>query len=209
MAVTWKKLAYADDAVLKTLFDENTILAADSDDTPAAVAVAEQTIVGRITSGNITALTAAQVRTLINVENGADVTDATNVDAAGAVMETDFNAKGDLLSATADDTPAILSVGTDGFVLTADSGEASGIKWATPAAPTAHATTHKNGGSDEILLNEFGEPTAAVPFDGQQGTDFVLHTVADATARNALTPVNGKIVFQTDETALYVVTSDA
>jgi len=49
---------------------------------------------------------------------------------AGAVMEADFNAKGDLLTATADDTPAILGIGDDDFVLTADSGEATGMKWA-------------------------------------------------------------------------------
>tara|TARA_Y100000310_G_scaffold113816_1_gene112272 strand:+ start:1570 stop:3057 length:1488 start_codon:yes stop_codon:yes gene_type:complete len=57
--------------VLKTDFNANTILAADTDDTPAALTVAEQTVVGRITAGNITDLTATQVRTLINVENGA------------------------------------------------------------------------------------------------------------------------------------------
>jgi len=113
--------------VLDTLFDANTILKADSDDTPAALTVAEQRLVGRITAGVITALTATQVRTLINVEDGstadqsdaeiktayennadtnefsdaiaskaagveplADVTDATNVAAAGAVMDGDF-----------------------------------------------------------------------------------------------------------------------
>jgi len=71
-----------------------------------------------------------EVRSDINVEDGADVTDATNVASAGAVMEEDFNAKGDILSASADDTPVILSVGADTQVLTADSGEASGLKWA-------------------------------------------------------------------------------
>jgi len=47
--------------VAQALFDAQTIIAAVTDDTPAAVTVAEQTIVGRITSGNIAALTAAQV----------------------------------------------------------------------------------------------------------------------------------------------------
>jgi hypothetical protein len=71
------------------------------------------------------------------IEAGADVTDATNVNAAGAVMEADFNAKGDLLSASADNTPAILTVGTNGHVLTADSGEATGIKWAASSSGVA------------------------------------------------------------------------
>ena len=46
-------------------FDANTILKADSDNTPVALTVAEQRIVGRITSGVIAALTAAQVNTLL------------------------------------------------------------------------------------------------------------------------------------------------
>ncbi len=39
--------------------------------------------------GNVEELTLPQFRTLINVEDGADVTDSVNVDAAGAVMNTD------------------------------------------------------------------------------------------------------------------------
>ena len=49
------------DTVNKSLFDANTILKADTDDTPEALTVAEERIVGRITSGNIDDLTPAQV----------------------------------------------------------------------------------------------------------------------------------------------------
>ena len=56
-------------------------------------AVADQVILGNIggAGGVIAELTKAQVLTLLNVEDGADVTDATNVDAAGAVMESDIS----------------------------------------------------------------------------------------------------------------------
>ena len=51
----------ASDYVANTLFNANTILAANADNTPLALSVPEQTIVGRITSGNIDALTGTEV----------------------------------------------------------------------------------------------------------------------------------------------------
>lgn len=78
--------AIVDDAVIQADFDANTILAANSDNTPLPLTIAEQRIVGRITSGNIIGLTAAEIRTLINVEDGADVTDTANVNAAAATV---------------------------------------------------------------------------------------------------------------------------
>lgn len=50
--------------------------------------------------------------------------------------DTIFDAKGDLAVATAADTASRLAVGTNAFVLTADSAEATGIKWAAAASGT-------------------------------------------------------------------------
>ena len=68
------------------------------------------------------------------IEASADVTDATNVNAAGAVMNSDLDGKGELLVGDGSGDPSALTVGTNDYVLTADSGEATGVKWA--AAPS-------------------------------------------------------------------------
>ena len=52
-------------------------------------------------------------------------------DDTNAIQNAIVDAKGDLIGATAADTPARLAVGTNGQVLTADSTAATGLAWAT------------------------------------------------------------------------------
>lgn len=82
------------EAVLDTLFDANTILAANSDNTPAALTVAEQRIVGRITGGSIDDLTPAQVRSV----SGLGIVDSdTGASVASTTAETTILASGPMV----------------------------------------------------------------------------------------------------------------
>lgn len=66
-------------------------------------------------------------------------------DDSNAIQNAIVDAKGDLISATAADTPARLAVGTDGQVLTADSTTATGLKWASSSGTTELATSTPSG----------------------------------------------------------------
>jgi len=61
-------------AVMKSLYDLNTILAADADNNPQPLTVNPSTFVGRKASGPIAAMSPGEARTILNVADGADVT---------------------------------------------------------------------------------------------------------------------------------------
>lgn len=63
------------------------------------------------------------------------------------IPATIFDAKGDLIAATAADTAARLAIGTNNHVLTADSGEATGMKWAAVSAAADNFTLINAGGT--------------------------------------------------------------
>lgn len=76
-------------------------------------------------------------------------------DDSNAIQNAIVDAKGDLIAATAADTPARLAVGTNGQVLTADSTAATGLKWATtsPSALTLITTNTFSSVSSVSLPN--------------------------------------------------------
>jgi uncharacterized protein YaiE (UPF0345 family) len=63
------------------------------------------------------------------------------ISGGSAIQATSFNAKGDLLSASANDTLSVLTVGSNGRVLTANSATATGLEWATPAVTLTNSVT--------------------------------------------------------------------
>jgi hypothetical protein len=77
-------------------------------------------------------VTGAVVRHVITAQ---DLTDAqTHYDATGSahggiVTKSTFTTKGDIIAATGSANPARVAVGSDGYVLTADSTATAGVKW--------------------------------------------------------------------------------
>jgi hypothetical protein len=99
--------------------------------------------------GDIIAATAADTFTRLAVGTNGQVLTADSAEATGikwaaasgaGIPATIVDAKGDLIAATAADTVARLAVGSNGQVLTADSAEATGLKWAAAGGGSTTTT---------------------------------------------------------------------
>ena len=88
-------------------------------------------------------------------------------DDSNAIQNAIVDAKGDLIAATGNDTPARLAVGTNGQVLTADSTAATGIKWAAPGGG-ANPNLIING---NFTINQRAYVSAANLASGSYGFD--------------------------------------
>ena len=71
-------------------------------------------------------------------------TQVTNLDATGSVAKAIIDAKGDLLVGSANDAVDNLTVGSNDYILTADSAQTLGIKWAAPAVTLSNSVTLTN-----------------------------------------------------------------
>jgi hypothetical protein len=145
------------------------------------------------------------------------VTSAIQTQLDGKVDESLFDTKGDILVASADNTPAKLAAGTNGYLLTANSGATNGIEWA--AAPVSLPS--QTGNSGKYLTTDGTDATwgtLVVPI--VTGTDTVTgNTVetVDTTALSAFTSIEymvslkqatnnktrtSKVIVQTDGTSV-------
>ena len=111
--------------------------------------------------------------------------DATAVLSNPFIPQAIIAAKGDLLAGTANDTVAVLSVGTNGQVLKANSATTSGLEWSadsTYSAPTLGSTSITSGATvtnvDGLTVNSTTIPTSKTLL----ATD---STVSDATTSTA------------------------
>ena len=130
---------------MPTATDLVTDLPADFEVFGQAVATSMADLLGGTTGQILSKTTNADMDfTWINNDQGdiTGVTAGTGISGGGTSgtvtvtnsMATAIDAKGDLIGGTGADTFARLAVGTNGQVLTADSAEATGLKWATPVS---------------------------------------------------------------------------
>jgi hypothetical protein len=140
----------------------------------------------------LSALTASDVIEVISFN-------ATNVQITDALLETDITAKGDLVVGAAVDTAAILTVGTNGQVLKANSATATGLEWgsdSTYAEPTIGSTAITSGATVTTIAGlTLSKPILVAPMErtsvsGSAGSSTVvidvntastLYITADAT----------------------------
>jgi len=169
-------------------------------------------------TGTVAGITSTMVG-LGNVDNTSDankpVSTATQTALDLKVDESLFDAKGDLLVASADNTPAKLTIGTNGYLLTANSAATNGVEWA--AAPVSLPS--QTGNTGKYLTTDGTDAawgTLVVPITtGTATVSANTATTVDTTALSAFTSIEymvslkqgskvrtSKVVVQTDGTSV-------
>lgn len=121
------------------------------------------------------------------------------IDVSGSVQLSSLNAKGDIFSASANDTLAIVSVGTNGQVLTANSATSSGLQWVTPEVTLTNTVTLTNKTLTSPAINlSFNSQTLTSPVIAYSlvlSDNGKMIEVDNADARTITVPKNSVVAF--------------
>jgi hypothetical protein len=118
------------------------------------------------------------------------------IDLSTALLKTDFAAKGDLLSASADNTLSVLSVGSNVTVLTANSASASGLAWTTPDVTLTNSATLTNKTLTAPVINLSINPQT-VAYELVLADNGKMVEVSSASAVTLSIPTNANQAFAT------------
>jgi hypothetical protein len=147
------------------------------------------------TASNGTSLTSLAA---LAVNDVVEIITFTAFDLATAIDKALFDAKGDILVATAADTPGKLTVGTNGQVLKANSATATGLEWGTIDLSTKQDVVagvdnteigYLNGVTSAIqtqIDSKIGSASAINPTIVDAKGDIIAATAADTVARLAV-----------------------
>ena len=116
----------------------------------------------KFTASGLEGMAKAQILSDINVEDGADVTDATNVAAAGAVMDADFTAADEVMVGTGAGTHGQVTLAASQFLAKKAAGTATNVT-ATEARTILNVA---DGANAYVHPNHSGEVTSVA--DGAQ-----------------------------------------
>lgn len=106
------------------------------------------------------------------------------VDISSTIQKSYLSAKGDIISASADNTPALVNLGTAGQVLTVNLSTGSGLQWSTPEVTLENSVTLSN----KTLTSP------VVTFSTNARTDNYTLTISDANKYVELLNVAAKII---------------
>jgi hypothetical protein len=146
---------------------------------PSTVSATELGYLDGVTSAVQTQIDGKQA-----VVSGVNDTEIGYLDGVTSAIQTQVDAKtakatlttkGDVYAATAASTPARLAVGANDTVLTADSAEATGLRWATPASSSQNWTLVNSGGTSM-------SGSAAVTVSGITGADKLMVCILQASS---------------------------
>jgi trimeric autotransporter adhesin len=173
-----------------TVNEEIVFITANSGDTFTIVR-------GRAGTSQITHASGATVRHVLT----SDDLDYFNT----ALQPAQLTAKGALITATAASTASTLSVGSNGQVLTADSTEARGIKWATPTSLPSQTGNAGKYLTTNGTATSWGAAVATLDltFNAQTGTSYSL-VAADANNK-LLTLTNASAITLTVPNGVFTV----
>ena len=104
-----------------------------------------------------------------------------SLDSAAVIAPTIVDAKGDLIAATAADTPARLAVGTNGQFLQADSTAATGLKWATVSVTPTFVGV--NATRTNVSTTVVANTVYQVPFPTEEFDTNGFHDTSTNTSR--------------------------